>query len=142
MRFVRLVVLVANSIVDVKVLWKSLKFLIILLQPALLVELPITFVVFFAILFICVVICVTMAIITMITVTNVCRSGVMFGLFSFCVPCISCVSAMSHARSGILLFGIAFLPSLVFPVCSSSYSLQTFSVMGIFLTSLRCTFVM
>ena len=36
-------------------------------------------------------------------------------LFSFCY----CVSAMSHPKSGILLFGTAFLPSLVFPVCSS-----------------------
>ena len=82
-----------------------------------------------------------MAIIRMITVTSVFRGGVMFGLFSFCVPCINCVSAMSHARSGILLFGTAFLPFLVFPVCSSSYSLQTFWVMGIFLMSLRCTLV-
>ena len=86
--------------------------------------------------------CFTMAIIRMITVTSVCRDGVMFGLFSFWPSCINCVSAMSHARSGILLVGTTFLPSLVFPVCSSSYSLQTFSVMGIFLTSLRCTLVM
>ena len=66
----------------------------------------------------------------------------MFELFSFWASSVSCVSAMSHSRSGILLFGTAFLPSLVFPACSSSYSLQTFSVMGIFLTSLRCTLVM
>ena len=35
-----------------------------------------------------------------------------------------------------------FSSFLIFPVCSSSYSLQTFSVMGIFLTSLWCTLVM
>ena len=116
-------------------------FLIILLRLALLVAFSITCIVLFAILLICVVICVTMAIIRMITVTSVRRGGVMFGSFSFCTPCVNCVSAMSHARSGILLFGTASLPSLVFPVCSSSYSLQTFSVMGIFLTSLRCTLV-
>ena len=65
----------------------------------------------------------------------------MFGLFPFWFSWINCVSAMSHPRSGILLVGTAFLPSLIFPVCSSSYSLQTFSVMGIFLTSLQCTLV-
>ena len=32
------------------------------------------------------------------------------------------VSAMSHPSSGILLVGTAFLPSLTFPTCSSSYS--------------------
>ena len=77
-----------------------------------------------------------MAIIRMITVTSVCRGGVMFGLFSLLASCVNCVSAMSYARSGILLFGTAFLPSLVFPVCCSLYSVQTFSVMGILLTSL------
>ena len=44
----------------------------------------------------------------------------------------------THPRSGILLAGTAFL---VFPTCSSSYNLQTFSVMDIFLTSLQCTLV-
>ena len=83
-----------------------------------------------------------MAIIRMITVTNVCKGGVMFELFSFWASSVNCVSAMSHARFGILLFGTTFLPSLVFLVCSSSYSLQTFSVMGVFLTSLQCTLVM
>ena len=83
-----------------------------------------------------------MAIIRMITVTSVCKSCLMFELFSFWASCVSCVSAMSHARFGILLFGTTFLPSLVFPICSSSYSLQTFSVMGIVFTSLRCTLVM
>ena len=136
-----LFVLVAKVIADVKVLWKSLMFLIILLGLVLLVTFSITCVVFFVILLICVVICFTMAIIRMITMTSLCRSGVMFGLFSFCTPYVNCVSAMSHARSGILLFGTTFLPSLVFPVCSSSYSLQTFSAMGIFLTSLWCTLV-
>ena len=81
-----------------------------------------------------------MAINRMITVTSVCRGRVMFGLFSFLASCVNCVSAISHARFGILVFGTAFLPSLVFLVCSSSYSLQTFSVMGNFLTSLQCTF--
>ena len=140
-QLVQSVILVTKVIADVRVLWKSLMFLIILLRLAPLVAFSITCVVFFAILLICVVICFTMAIIRMITVTSVCRSGVMFGLFSFCFHCDNCVSAMSHARSGILLFGTAFLPSLVFPVCSSLYSLQTFSVMGIFLMSLQCTLV-
>ena len=108
-------------------------FLIILLRLALLVAFSITCVVFFAILLICVVICVTMAIIRMITVTSVRRGGVMFGSFSFCIPCVNYVSAMSHARSGILLFGTAFLPSLVFPVCSSSYSFTDFLGHGYFL---------
>ena len=134
------VVLVAIVIADVVVLWKSLMFLIILLRLASLVAFSITCVAFFAIFLICFVVCFTMAIIRMITMTSVCRGGVMFGL-SFLASCVNCVSAMSHARSGILLFGTAFLPSLVFPVCSSSYSVQTFSVMGIFLTSLRCTLV-
>ena len=53
----------------------------------------------------------------------------------------SCVSAMSHPNSGILLFGTAFLPSLIFLTCSSSYSWQGFLVIGIFLTSLQCTLV-
>ena len=71
--------------------------------------------------------------------------GALFSGFSwtsmpFQSPC-SCVSAMSHPSSGILLAGTAFLPSLTFPTCSSSYSLQTFSVIGIFLKSLRCTLV-
>ena len=139
---VRSVVLVAIVITDVKVLWKSLMFLIILLRLASLVAFSITCIAFFAIFLICVVVCFTIAIIRMITVTIVCRGGVMFGLFSFLASCVNCISAMSHARSGNLLFGTAFLPSLVFPVCSSSYSLQTFSVMGIFLMSLRCTLVM
>ena len=73
--------------------------------------------------------------------TNVCKVGVVSELFCFRASCESCVSAMSHAKSGTLLFGTPFLPSLVFPVCSSSYSLQTFSVMGVFLMSLRCTLV-
>ena len=49
--------------------------------------------------------------------------------------------SMSHPKSGILLVGTNFLPSLTFPICSSSYNWQTFSVMGIFLTSLWCTLV-
>ena len=116
-------------------------FLIILLRLAFLIVFLIACTAFLIFL-ICVVVCVTMAIIRMITVTIICRDGVMFGLFSFWAFCINCVSAMSHARSGILLVGTTFLPSLVFPVCSSLYSLQTFSVMGIFLMSLRCTLVM
>ena len=51
------------------------------------------------------------------------------------------VSAMSHPSSGILLVGTAFLSSLTFPTCFSSYSWQIFSVMGIFFTSLWCTLV-
>ena len=117
-------------------------FLIVMLRLATLVIFCIVCTAFFAIFLICVIVCFTMAIIRMITVTNVCKGGVMFDLFSFWASCVSCVSAMSHARSGILLFGTTFLPSLVFPICSSSYSLQTFSVMGIFLMSLRCTLVM
>ena len=137
-----MVVLVAIVVADIIALWKSLMFLIILLRLASLVTFSITCIAFFAIFLICVVVCFTMAIIKMITVTSVCRCGVVFELFSFWASCVNCVSAMSHARSGILLFGTAFLPSLVFPVCSSLYSLQTFSVIGIFLKSLRCTLVM
>ena len=75
---------------------------------------------FFAISLICIVICFTIAIIRMIIVISVCRGSVMFGLLSFWNSCIDCVSAMSHPRSGILLVDTAFLPSLVFSVCSSS----------------------
>ena len=63
--------------------------------------------------------------------------GSLFSWFSWT----NCVSAMSHPRSGIFLVGTAFLPSLVFHICSSSYNLKTFSVMGIFLTSLWCILV-
>ena len=128
-------------IADVTVLWKSLIFLIILLHLASLVVFSITCAAFFVTFLIPAVVCFIIIIIRMITVTSICRSGVMFELFSFCASSVSCVSAVSHARSGILLFGTDFLPSLVFPVCSSSYSLQTFSIMGIFLMSLWCTLV-
>ena len=74
----------------------------------------------FVISLICVISCFKMAIIKMIIVISVCRGGVRFGLFSFWFSWINCVSAMSHPRSGILLVGTAFLPSLVFPICSSS----------------------
>ena len=46
LRLVRLVILVAKVIADIKVQWKSLMFLIILLQLALLVAFSITCVVF------------------------------------------------------------------------------------------------
>ena len=128
-------------IADIMVLWISLIFLIILLCLASLVVFLITCAAFFVTFLIPAVVCFTIIIIRMISVTSVCRGGVMFELFSFWAPSVSCVSAMSHARSGILLFGTDFLPSLVFPVFSSSYSLQTFSIMGTFLTSLRCTLV-
>ena len=74
----------------------------------------------FAISLICVIICFKMAIVRMIIVISVCSVGVRFELFSFWFSWINCVSAMSHPRSGILLVGTAFLPSLVFPICSSS----------------------
>ena len=77
----------------------------------------------------------------MVIVITVCRASVMCVLLFPWFSWSNCVSAMSHPRSGILLADTAFLPSLVFPTCSSSYSLQTFSVMGIFLTSLQCTLV-
>ena len=50
-------------------------------------------------------------------------------------------SVASHPKSGILLSGMAFLPCLTFPICSSSYSWHTFLGIGIFLTSQQCTFV-
>ena len=84
-------------------------FLIILLQLTSLVVFSIAFVAFFAIFLFCVIVCFTTAIISTITVTSICRSGVMFELFPFWVSSVSCVSAMSHPRSGILLFGTAFL---------------------------------
>ena len=85
------------------------------------------------------VICFNTVLIMMVIVTIVCRVSVMLLFLWFSSS--ACVSAMSHFRSGILLIGTAFLPSLVFPTCSSSYILQTFSVMGIFFTSLQCTLV-
>ena len=50
-------------------------------------------------------------------------------------------SVTFHPKFGILLSGMAFLPCLTFPICSSSYSWLTFSVLGIFFTSLQCSFV-
>ena len=94
-------------------------------------------------------------VIMMVIVTIVCRVSVMLLFFWFSSS--GCVSAMSHFRSGILLVGTAFLPSLVFSTCSSSYRLQTFSVnnlifdlsrfQGVFfyvsvLTSLQTKFVL
>ena len=69
----------------------------------------------------CVVLSLIITEIMMIIVTIVHRaSGI---LFVFCLfSLISVVSAISHPKSGILLVGTAFLPSLVFPICSSSYS--------------------
>ena len=69
----------------------------------------------------CVVLSLMIIEIMMIIVTIVCRaSGV---LFVFCLfSLISYASVISHPNSGILLAGTAFLPSLVFPSCSSSYS--------------------
>ena len=66
--------------------------------------------------------------------------GLLITVFSWTSTCqysAYCVSAMSHPKSGILLHGTTFLPSLTFPICSSSYSWHTFSVMGIFFTSLQ-----
>ena len=117
---VRLVVLVAIVIASVAVLWKSWMFRSILLRLAFLIVFSVACTAFFVISLICVAICFTTVIIRMIIVISVCRGSVMFGLFSFWALCIDCVSAMSHPRSGILLVGTAFLPSLVFSVCSSS----------------------
>ena len=117
---VLLVVLVAIFIASIVVLWKSLIFQSILLRLAFLIMFSVTCTAFFAISLICAVICFTMATIRMIIMTSACRGGVMFELLSFWASCINYVSAMSHPRSGILLVGTAFLPSLVFPVCSSS----------------------
>ena len=55
-----------------------------------------------------------------------CRISVMCVLLFLWVYWSNSVSAMSHPKSGILLAGTGFLPSLVFPTCSSSYSLHTF----------------
>ena len=117
---VRLVVLVAIVITSIVVLWKSLIFRSILLRLAFLIVFSIACTALFAISLICVISCFKMAIIRMIIVISVHRGGVRFGLFSFWFSWISCVSAMSHPRSGILLVGTVFLPSLIFPVCSSS----------------------
>ena len=107
-------------------------FLIVMLRLATLVVFCIVCTAFFAIFLICVIVCFTMAIIRMITVTNACRGGVMFELFSFWASCVNCVSAMSHARFGILLFGTTFLPSLVFPCLLFLMQLTDFLCHGYF----------
>ena len=63
-------------------------------------------------------------VIMMVIMTIICRVSIMLLFLWFSLS--DCVSAMSHPKSGILLAGTVFLPSLVFPTCSSSYSLQTF----------------
>ena len=83
LRLVRSVVLVVIVIADIIALWKSLMFLIELLRLISLVVFSIACTAFFAIFLICVIVCLTMAIIRMITVTNVCRNCVMFELFPF-----------------------------------------------------------
>ena len=119
LRLVRLVVLVAIVITSIVVLWKSLMFWNSLLQLASLIVFSITCTALFAISLICVIICFKMAIVRTIIVISVCRGGVRFELFSFWFSWNNCVSAMSYSRSGILLVSTAFLPSLIFPICSS-----------------------
>ena len=68
----------------------------------------------------CVVIILANVVIRMLIMMTVCKPNVV--LFSLLFSSTANVSAMSHPKSGILLAGIAFLPSQVFPNCSSSYS--------------------
>ena len=98
--------------------------------------------VFFVISLTYIAICSRMAVIMMATVISSWEQGALCVSLLFGFSCVSynCASAMSHPKSGILLVGTVFLPSHIFPTCSS-YSWQTFSVIGIFLMSLWCTLV-
>ena len=119
-RSIQFVVLVAMVIAAIVVLWNLSMFFLYTLRLALKVVTAVSFrnIASFPK---CVVLSLTINEITMIIVTIVHRaSGV---LFVFCLSSwVSNVSAISHPNSGILLAGTAFLPSLVFPSCSSSYS--------------------
>ena len=118
-RSVRFVMLIAMVIAVIAVLWKSLMFCWYMLR---LIPMVVD-TAFFSILASfpnCVVVSLTITEIMMVIVTIVHRVSevLVFCIFSF----ISNVSAMSHPKSGILLAGTAFLPSLVFPSGSSWYS--------------------
>ena len=119
-RSIQFVVLVAMVIAAIVVLWNLSIFCLYTLRLTLKVVSAASFrnIASFPN---CVVLSLTITEIMMIIVTIVCRaSGI---LFVFCLfSLISNVSAISHPNSGILLAGTAFLPSLVFPSCSSSYS--------------------
>ena len=119
-RSIQFVVLVAMVIAAIVVLWNLSMFCLYTLRLALKVLIAASFrnIASFAK---CVVLSLTITEIMMIIVTIVHRaSGV---LFVFCLlSWISNVSAISHPNSGIFSARTAFLPSLVFPSCSSSYS--------------------
>ena len=119
-RSIQFVVLVAMVNAAIVVLWNLSMFCLYMLRLALKVVIAASFrnIASFPK---CVVLSPTITEIMVIIVTTVCRaSGI---LFVFCLlSWISNVSAVSHPNSGILLAGTAFLPSLVFPSCSSSYS--------------------
>ena len=119
-RSIQFVVLVAMVIAAIVVLWNLSIFCLYMLRLTLKVVIAASFrnnASFPK----CVVLSLTITEIMMIIVTIVRRaSGI---LFVFCLfSWVSNVSAISHPNSGILLAGTAFLPSLVFPSCSSSYS--------------------
>ena len=119
-RSIQFVMLVAMVIAAIVVLWNLSMFFLYMLRLALKVVTAVSFrnIASFPK---CVVLSLTINEIMMIIVTIVHRaSGV---LFVFCLlSWVSNVSTISHPNSGILLAGTAFLPSLVFPSCSSSYS--------------------
>ena len=148
-RLVWLVVLVAMATASLALLWDSLmlciNWVLFILLNVLFADLVIVLT-SAGIFWICVLMCSNTAAIKMAMVTivwRVCGICWLLGCVVSGCPGIVCmsVSAMSHPSSGILLAGTAFLPSLTFPICSSSYSWQIFSVMGLFFTSLQCTLV-
>ena len=119
-RSIQFVVLVAIVIAAIVVLWNLSIFCLYTLRLTLRVVIAASFrnIASFPK---CVVLSLAITEITMIIVTIVRRVSEI--LFVFCIfSWISNVSAISHPNSGILLAGTAFLPSLVFLSCSSSYS--------------------
>ena len=119
-RSIQSVVLVAMVIAAIVVLWNLSIFCLYTLRLALKVIIAASFrnIDSFPK---CVVLSLTITEITMIIVTIVRRASGILSVFCL-LSWISNVSAISYPNSGILLAGTAFLPSLVFPSCSSSYS--------------------
>ena len=129
-RLVRLVVPVGMVTASLALLWDSLMFcmnrVLLILLDALFADLVIVLT-SVGIFWMCVLmrsntVAIRMAMV--IIVWRVCDVCWLFGYVVSCRPDIVCmsVSAMSHPSSGILLAGTAFLPSLIFPICSSLYS--------------------
>ena len=113
------VILVAMDIANDAVLCRSLIFC----RPALRLTLLVVCTASFSTLASfpkCVVIILTIAVTMMLIMITLCSPQVVLCLLLF--SSVVNVSAMSHPKSGILLAGTAFLPSLVFLNCSSSYS--------------------